>query len=130
MSVLDDAIGKAETLLQELKDAKAELETAAADTPELEPAAAPLAVVPLSAAADEGAAPDAAPDNDLPFKCPGCGATYDKQVECTNGHPAEPTLPTADVLAGAAPGQEPTGPPATPPVDGEPPDPQWPGAQK
>ncbi len=139
MSVLDDAIGRAETLLQELKDAKAELETTAADTPQ-PVAAALLAAVPLSAAADEDTAPEAAPDNELPFKCPGCGATYDKQVDCTNGHPAESTLPTADVLAGAEPGQE-TPPAETPPADGSdatssstaevpPADPPWPDAQK
>lgn len=41
-------------------------------------------------------------DYTKPFKCPSCGATYDEQVECANGHPAVETLPTADVLAGAA----------------------------
>lgn len=44
----------------------------------------------------------------LAFKCPACGAEFDEQVECTNQHPAEPTLPTEEVLGGAAP-QDPTG---------------------
>ena len=37
-------------------------------------------------------------DNTLPFKCPACGQTYAEQIECTNGHPAEQTLPTEQVL--------------------------------
>lgn len=45
------------------------------------------------------------PDNALSFKCPACGATYADTGQgapiCTNQHPAEQTLATADVLAGA-----------------------------
>jgi hypothetical protein len=54
-------------------------------------------------ARDEPAAAGGEPDNSFPFKCPACGATYAEQVTCTNQHPAEQTLPTADVLAGAQP---------------------------
>jgi hypothetical protein len=58
----------------------------------------------------------AAPDNAQPFKCPACGATYSQEVVCDNQHPAEQTLPTAAVLAGAAPGEvEVAAPPAAEP---------------
>lgn len=43
------------------------------------------------------------PDNSLPFKCPACGSTYESEVACSNGHAPVLTLPTAEVLAGAAP---------------------------
>lgn len=62
--------------------------------------ASALSVVPEDAAAADGA-------EHLAFKCPACGAEFDEQVECVNQHPAEPTLPTGDVLDGAAP-QDPT----------------------
>lgn len=108
MSLLDDAIGKAETLLQELKDAKAELETDKSDTP-----APKLAEVPAPVDAEQVRVAEEGHDNSLPYKCPACGATYDKPVECANGHPAEQTLATAEVLAGAPPA---AGAPADEPV--------------
>jgi hypothetical protein len=137
MPVLDDAIAKAEALLQELKDASAQL--AADEQGESAAAPATLEVVPPSAAADpEPPLDGAAPDNALPFKCPACGATYEAEVECVNGHQAEQTLPTADVLAGAtiaeeAPAATPepsnavteTGTTTPPPAAADPP---WPGA--
>lgn len=100
--VLDDAIGKAEGLLQVLKDAREQLATETSDT-ERDTAAPVLAEVPPPVDAEQVRTAEEGHDNTLPYKCPACGKTYEKPVECTNGHPAEQTLETADVLAGAAP---------------------------
>ena len=100
MSLLDDAIDQAERTLELLKAARDHA------TDRLTLAAAPEAATAATDATDTtdtAAGEGGSPDNELPFKCPGCGATYELQVECTNGHPAEQTLPTQDVLAGAAP---------------------------
>lgn len=134
--MLQEAIEQAKTLVSSLEALQQQLETAGDEA-----AAAPLSSTDfpgqpagpgdtISVAAD-------GPDNSLPFKCPACGATYLEQVVCINGHPPEQTLPTADVLAGAAPAdaaatpappaetqaviEQATGPAAA--------SPQWPAAQ-
>lgn len=125
MSLLDDAIGKAETLLQDLKDTRDALRSEIGyDAPEtlgLDKAAPAPAETPPASDAEQVKTAEEGHDNSLPFKCPACGATYAEQVPCTNGHPAEQTLPTADVLAGGAPATAAPGetavPPPPPPVE-------------
>jgi predicted RNA-binding Zn-ribbon protein involved in translation (DUF1610 family) len=92
MSLLEDAIGQTEALLDKLKSLAAS-ETGAADASAREQPA-------------ESAADDIAPEggsSTASFKCPACGQEFVEQVACINGHPAEQTLPIADVLAGAPP---------------------------
>jgi hypothetical protein len=74
--------------------------TDAYSAPDVDKVAAPAAAV--LAAAPPLEPETVEPDNALPFKCPACGATFAEQGVCTNQHPAEPTLPTEAVLAGAA----------------------------
>jgi hypothetical protein len=101
MSLLADAIDQCERTLATLHAARDHAE----DRLRLALASAPAddTAAPPPPDATDAVAETGEPDNELPFKCPGCGATYAEQVECTNGHPAEQTLPTQDVLDGAPP---------------------------
>jgi len=71
--------------------------------PEAAPAAAVVDAAVTLEETNDSVDVAAAPDNAQPFKCPACGATYPEQVDCTNQHPAEPTLPTEQVLSGEPP---------------------------
>jgi hypothetical protein len=146
MSLIDDAIGKAEALVQALKDAKTAVDAAALEQQQLSDQKRPpeLAVAPPDAEQVQTA--ELGHDNTLPFKCPACGKVFTEQVTCDNGHVAIATLPTAEVLAGIeappsgdqAPAavestqavvEETTTTPEPPPGQKTPPapDPSWPG---
>ena len=74
----------------------------ATGTPSTQVAAA-VAAGATGAAAAPSSDSSAGESEEAAFKCPACGATYPVQVECTNQHEPVATLPTEDVLAGAAP---------------------------
>jgi len=142
MAVIGDAITQARSLLATLEELQQSIDAGASiATP-----AAPIEAPP-NETADEYQSRTAlvGHDNDLPFKCPGCGKTFDTQTFCDNQHPPLVTLPTAQVLAGATAGDAaeapalaavpepaatppaPEQPPATPTPPVEPPaSPPWP----